>query len=66
MKQSPSWEANIHSASQKIPPKIHYCVHKNPPLDTVLSEMNAVHNLTICSFKIHFNIILSSTPRPLK
>jgi hypothetical protein len=36
MEQSPSWEANIHSASEEISyllwgPKVHYCVHILPP-----------------------------------
>jgi hypothetical protein len=37
MKQSPSWETNSHSANQEIPCiswnlKVHYHVHKSPPL----------------------------------
>jgi len=52
MDQSPYWEANSHSASQKIPrilwnSEVHYRVHKGPPLIRILSYYN----------------ILPSTPR---
>jgi hypothetical protein len=46
--QSPSWEANSHSACQEISrllwnPKVHYCVYKRGPLAPVLSQMNPIH-----------------------
>jgi hypothetical protein len=66
MEQSPS-EASSHSASQILRllwnSKIHYRVHKSPPLIPALNHMNPTHTLPPYFPKIHSNIILSSTPR---
>jgi hypothetical protein len=48
MEQSTSWKANSRSVSQQIlrllrNQKVHYCVHKSPPLDPLLRQMNSVH-----------------------
>jgi len=64
MEQSPSWEANSHKASQEIPhllrnPKVHYRVHKSPPLGHILSQMNPANTFPSSYLsKVHFNIIL--------
>ena len=39
-------------------PKVHHRVHNSQPLFYILSQMNPVHSLQHCFFKIHF--ILSS------
>jgi len=67
MEQSPSREANTHSATQEISrllwnPKINYPVPKNPPLVPILRQMRPVHTLPSYFPKIHANIILPSTP----
>jgi hypothetical protein len=56
MEQSPTLEADSHLASQGIPrlswnPKVHYRVHKGPPLDPALSQMKPVHILKLCFSK---------------
>jgi len=70
MEQSPSWEANSHSASHEISgilwnPKVHYRVHKRQLLIPILSQKNSVHTFTPYFCKIHSNII-PSRPRSSK
>jgi hypothetical protein len=62
MEQSPSWDANSHSASQEIPrlkePEGSLpCSQKPAAGPYILSQMNPVHNLPI----YFFNVILVLT-----
>jgi len=72
MKQSRSWEADRFSASQEISfiswnMNVHYRIHNSPPpVPIILSQMNSVHDFPSYIFKINFNTILPSTPRPSK
>ena len=66
MQQSPSWEANRFSVSQKIPrilwnTKIHYGIHKWPPPVPFLSQLDPVHAPTSHFLKIHLSILMLSS-----
>jgi hypothetical protein len=60
MEQSPSWQANNSSDGQEIPrilwnPRLHYCVHKNPPLVPIMSLLGQIHMFTPYFFKKYFD-----------
>jgi len=61
MLQNPSWEAHTSWVNQEIP-----CIHKKPPLVSILNQKNSNHALPFYFLNIHFNIIFSCTPSPSK
>jgi len=61
-------EAVSPTAGKEFPPllwkpKFYVRVLKRELSDFILCQVNTVHNLTLCIFKIHFNIIVVSTLR---
>jgi hypothetical protein len=68
MELSPSWEAATCAATQEYPKilrntKVHYRVHKSPPLVPIVSQINPVHTILSYLSKIHIIIIHPSTSR---
>ncbi|PNF43392.1 hypothetical protein B7P43_G13912 [Cryptotermes secundus] len=67
MELSPSGGAANCADSQEFPsilwsPKVHYRVHKSPPLLPILSQINSIHTISSYISKIHFNIVHPPTP----
>jgi hypothetical protein len=62
----PSWGAANCAAIQKLAsvlwkPKVHYRVHKSPPIVPILNQIDPVHIIPSYLSKIYFNIVHPTT-----
>jgi hypothetical protein len=62
MELSPSWEAADCAATQELSsilwnPKVHYRVHKSPPLAPIPRQISLVHTNPSHLSEIHYNIL---------
>jgi hypothetical protein len=72
MELRPSWAAANCVATQKLPsnlwnPKVHYRVHKSPPLVPILSQIDPIHTISLKSILIvytHLRLDLPSGHSP--
>lgn len=70
MEEGPSCENDSCSGGQEFSsilcvPNVHNRIHRIPPLNPVRSQFNPFHTFTICFFKNHVNIVLSSGAKSL-